>query len=107
LLQDCTAAAEKIMQESKAEFSHMESYKTQLQLIWSREDVQSWLTLFTNIIADSQKALAAVIEAPISKDQVRIGVSVSSQFQFTFSVFRIQLGSHRVNRQYLGSLNIH
>lgn len=74
MLQDCIAAAEKILQESKAEFSHMESYKSHLQLIWSREDVQSWLTLFTNIISDSQKALAAVVEASTSKDQVRIGV---------------------------------
>ncbi|DBA87427.1 TPA: hypothetical protein ACH3X1_004471 [Trebouxia sp. C0004] len=68
-LKDCIAAAEKILQESKAEFSHMESYKSQLQLVWSREDVQSWLTLFTSIIADSQKALAAVVEASTTKDQ--------------------------------------
>ncbi|KAL0052069.1 hypothetical protein WJX82_007375 [Trebouxia sp. C0006] len=68
-LKDCIAAAEKILQESKAEFSHMESYKSQLQLIWSRDDVQSWLTLFINIIDDSQKALAAMVDASTAKDQ--------------------------------------
>ncbi len=94
LLQDCIAAAEKILQESKAEFSHMESYKSQLQLIWSREDVQSWLTLFTNIISDGQKALAAVVDASTAKDQVRIGVFFSSQLHSTFSVCQIHPGSH-------------
>ncbi len=82
------------MQESKAEFSHMESYKSQLQLIWSRDDVQSWLTLFTNIIADSQKALAAMVDASTGKDQVSIGVFVSSQLPSTFSVSPNHSGSH-------------
>ena len=94
LLQDCIATAEKILQESKAEFSHMESYKSQLQLIWSRDDVQSWLTLFINIIDDSQKALAAMVDASTAKDQVRIGVFVSSQLPSTFSVSTVQPGSH-------------
>ena len=88
LLQDCIAAAERILQNSKAEFSHMESYKSQLQLIWSREDVQRWLTLFTCIIADSQKALAAVVEASTNKDQVKFGAFVSNQSQFTISDLR-------------------
>ena len=100
LLQDCIAAAEKILQESKAEFSHMESYKSQLQLIWSRDDVQSWLTLFTNIIDDSQKALAAMIDASTAKDQVRIGALVSNQYQFSY-------GGHKVIRRCLGGLNMH
>ena len=94
LLQDCIAAAEKILQESRSEFSHMESYKSQLQLIWSRDDAQSWLTLFTNIISDSQNALAAMVDASTGKDQVRIGVFVSSQLHSTFSAYSNHPGSH-------------
>ncbi len=70
VLQDLVAASVKTLQESRVEVQRMDWHRGQLQLIWSREDVQSWLTAFSNVISDTQQAHGAVLDAALNLGQV-------------------------------------
>ena len=69
-MQGLVATIERTMRESREYVKAMDRYKTQLYSIWAREDVQTWVTAFNELLDQTQAAHNTALDAARSKDQV-------------------------------------
>ena len=75
-MQGLVASIERVMRESREYAKAMDRYKPQLHSIWSKEDVQSWVSSFSTVIKQTQAAYDVAIEATKNKGQVCVDLQV-------------------------------
>ena len=69
-MQEYVALGTDMLEGSQSQFREVEWHKDLLHQLWSPEDVQTWVTAFTECVSESQKALEAILTAAKSQGQV-------------------------------------